>query len=308
MDRYTYKPKLDPTPDLSEGVTDEQARRVKMTDFGLALVAFIAVFVLWQTRGSFEPLLYPFRLLVTFVHETGHGLTAILTGGNFLNFVVTSEGAGVALTAGGSRIAILSMGYLGAALFGAALLYFANTTRNPGRIAVVVGLYFATCAVLFTSGGLTVALVGLGLAVALNLFASAVPKDRRTLFHLLSIIAVVITGLIAYRNLALFVGLVAGAVFLLSATFLPRTFTLFLLNFTALITGFNAVSDVSYLWTNTNAALGATRNDASAIAQLTNLPVQFWIVLWLAVAFGLMGLAAWGVLRHTVDHFIPRGK
>lgn len=279
------------------------SRRTRLIDLGLAVAAFAAVFVLWQTRGSFDPLLYPFRLLVTFVHETGHGLSAILTGGRFINFIVTPEGAGLAQTAGGNRLIILPMGYLGAALFGALLLYITNTTRHPGRVAGIVGIYFLSCAVLFTANGLTIATIGLGVAAAIGVFAATLPPERRTIPRLLAIAAVIITGAIAYRNLGLFVGLVAGSVFLLSAAFLPRAVTLFLLNFTALITGFNAVSDVFYLFQNTNAAFGATRNDASAMAALTNLPVQLWIMVWLIAALGLMGLAAWGILRYMVDHF-----
>ena len=36
-------------------------------------------------------LAYPFRLLVTLVHELSHGLAALATGGYFRNFVVFSN-------------------------------------------------------------------------------------------------------------------------------------------------------------------------------------------------------------------------
>src|SRR5260370_19786868 len=41
---------------------------------GMAFGAFILVFFVWQFT-NLNPILYPLRLLVTFVHETGHGLT-----------------------------------------------------------------------------------------------------------------------------------------------------------------------------------------------------------------------------------------
>src|ERR1041385_6036897 len=95
----------------------------------LAFLAFLLVFVLWQ--GTFNNgLLYPFRLLVTFVHESGHGLTAMLTGGRFEGFEVLENGSGVASTAGGNEVLIKTMGYVGAALFGAALLYAANRIQQ----------------------------------------------------------------------------------------------------------------------------------------------------------------------------------
>ncbi|PJF25379.1 MAG: hypothetical protein CUN53_13085, partial [Phototrophicales bacterium] len=75
-------------------------RRRALILSGLALAAAL---ILWNTP-ALDPLVYPFRLFVTFVHETGHGLAALATGGRFLGFQVFENGAGVALTAGGSRL------------------------------------------------------------------------------------------------------------------------------------------------------------------------------------------------------------
>ena len=41
--------------------------------------------VLWQMQGLFF-LAYPFRLFVTMIHELGHGMAAVLTGGRFPAF------------------------------------------------------------------------------------------------------------------------------------------------------------------------------------------------------------------------------
>ena len=69
-------------------------------DLGLALAAFLIAFVLWQVQGL-GVLLYPFRLFVTMIHELGHGTAAILTGGSFLRFEVSEQGAGLAYTSVG---------------------------------------------------------------------------------------------------------------------------------------------------------------------------------------------------------------
>src|SRR5262245_55316089 len=66
----------------------------------LAGSAFVLVFILWQI-SAWTNILYPFRLFVTYVHEAGHGLTAVLTGGRWEYFRVFDNGAGVAYTAGG---------------------------------------------------------------------------------------------------------------------------------------------------------------------------------------------------------------
>ncbi len=67
----------------------------------IAAVAFVVVLIVWQT-STLEGLLYPMRLLVSLIHELGHGLTAILTGGQFLGFEVFPNGAGLARLQGGS--------------------------------------------------------------------------------------------------------------------------------------------------------------------------------------------------------------
>ena len=41
-------------------------------------------------------ILYPFSLVFTFIHEMGHGITAILVGGQFKDFVMSLDGSGLA--------------------------------------------------------------------------------------------------------------------------------------------------------------------------------------------------------------------
>ena len=65
----------------------------------------------------------PIHLFVTFLHEFGHSMAAILTGGNVHEVFIQTNGAGYAVTAGGSQAVILMGGYLGSALWGNLLLY-----------------------------------------------------------------------------------------------------------------------------------------------------------------------------------------
>jgi hypothetical protein len=43
------------------------------------------------------------------------------------------------------------------------------------------------------------------------------------------------------------------------------------------------------LWNDQSARLGNTPNDALAVAQFTNTPVQFWILLWIGLVLLMMG-------------------
>lgn len=84
------------------------------------LLAMLLVYlVLRFAGGSFGQLvLYPVTLLVTFLHEFGHALGAILTGGDVEGLQVNPDGSGYTATRGGSPGFILMGGYVGSALLG----------------------------------------------------------------------------------------------------------------------------------------------------------------------------------------------
>jgi hypothetical protein len=117
--------------------------------FITALVSFGVAFALWNIP-QLGFLMYPFRLFVTFVHESGHGLAAILTGGRLEGFLVNADGSGLARTVGGSLAVILPAGYIGAACFGAGLFYLTNTVQHTRTIAVVLGVLLLIVTALYT--------------------------------------------------------------------------------------------------------------------------------------------------------------
>lgn len=99
--------------------------------------------------GSFVPfgsvLLYPFTLLATWVHEMGHGLTALLVGGNFIHLEIFADASGLAYTthAAGARSlgAWISLGGLVAPpIVGAVVL---GAARGPRRAQVVLVVFAA---------------------------------------------------------------------------------------------------------------------------------------------------------------------
>lgn len=84
-------------------------------------------------------LLYPLRLFVTFVHESGHALAAIASGGMVQSLAVMPNGEGVTMAATPPFLSWLtfSSGYLGAALFGALLMQVGRLKHgNAGRLAL----------------------------------------------------------------------------------------------------------------------------------------------------------------------------
>ncbi|MSP60436.1 MAG: M50 family peptidase [Myxococcales bacterium] len=104
------------------------------------LVTAIAVIALERLVPFGRLILYPFTLLATWVHEMGHGLTAILVGGSFEKLEIFGDASGLAHCSSqpGVREALVSMGgLLAPPLVGAALL---TLGRGPRRARVLLWL------------------------------------------------------------------------------------------------------------------------------------------------------------------------
>jgi len=99
----------------------------------LALTAVIAA--LWQT-----PVVAPLKILIVFLHELGHVIATVLTGGEVLSLTIDPYQGGRVTSRGGSRFIALSAGYLGSLLIGLALFVFAIRTKADKTIVVLLGL------------------------------------------------------------------------------------------------------------------------------------------------------------------------
>lgn len=163
----------------------------------MAVLAAVIVFVIWNIP-ALSGILYPFRLFVTFVHESGHGAAALATGGQFQTFVILNDGGGYALTSGGLRALILPAGYVGAALFGAVLFYLTNTVPYPRSIAGALAILLAVVTVLYTELLSLAFFVGLGMAILLVLLWRY--TDRGVTMLALDLLAI-LTGLNAVLDL-----------------------------------------------------------------------------------------------------------
>ena len=93
----------------------------------LALLVYLLLVVLGGPTGRL--LLYPVTMLVAFLHEFGHALGAIVTGGTVEHLQVSMDGSGYTVTKGGDPAVILMGGYLGSAVLGNLLFYFG--ARKP---------------------------------------------------------------------------------------------------------------------------------------------------------------------------------
>lgn len=100
----------------------------------MLVVIFIVVLVLWNT-----PVVYPLKIFVVLLHEIGHGVAAIITGGKMIRIELSPQQGGVCWSSGGFRPLVLMAGYLGSMFFGGIILTVAARTKFDKAISVVIG-------------------------------------------------------------------------------------------------------------------------------------------------------------------------
>jgi hypothetical protein len=111
------------------------------------IFAVVAAWLLEHFVPFGRLVLYPFTLLATWVHETGHGLAAIATGGRFDKLVIYADASGYASAAvvPGWREAVMAAGGLWAPpIVGAALLILSRGARRTRVTLLALALAMLT--------------------------------------------------------------------------------------------------------------------------------------------------------------------
>lgn len=87
----------------------------------LSMLTYYLLQFSFPTYGSY--VIYPIKITVTMLHEFGHAMAAVITGGTVKAIQINSNGSGWCETQGGLIGVVLMGGYLGSAIFGNMLLY-----------------------------------------------------------------------------------------------------------------------------------------------------------------------------------------
>jgi hypothetical protein len=114
----------------------------------LLIAAAAASALLWFVPYG-QVALYPLALLNTHIHELGHALSAIATGGSVERIEVYASTGGVAPIRGGFLPLIASAGYVGASLYGAGLILFSRTPKGARRALGFTGILLAASLLIF---------------------------------------------------------------------------------------------------------------------------------------------------------------
>ncbi len=198
-------------------------------------------------------LAYPFRIFVTFIHEGGHAIAALLTGNSVASLSVALDTSGETYTSQGnflSQIFVSSAGYLGAIGFGALLL-------------IMIRRSIASRIVLIGSATLILALT-LIFGFFKPLFSGTWNSWWSIPFTLASGIAIA-GGLIAVARYAT-----------------PKVASFFV-SFLAAQCILNALLDLKTIFLLSVPGSGQP-TDAGNMQAATGIPAMFWAVVWIGLS------------------------
>ena len=225
----------------------------------LLIAATISV-LLWFIPYA-EVLTYPFRIFVTFIHEGGHAIAALLTGNSVASLSVAPNASGETYsTSGGliSQVLISSAGYVGSMAFGALLLVLI-------RRAVAARLVLLGSAILVFTLTMIFGLI----------------KPLFTLNAWSGIPFTLLAGTI-----------IAVGLFLI-ARFASARVATFFISFLAVQCVLNALLDLKTVFFLSSPFSPTVQTDALNMANATGIPAIFWTVIWIGLALGLL----WFVMR-----------
>ena len=223
----------------------------------LLLSAAVISIVLWFIPFA-EIVTYPFRIFVTFIHEGGHAIAALLTGNSVESLSIATNASGETYTTQGgtlSQMFVSSAGYLGSMAFGALLL-------------VLIRKAIAARVVLLGSAALVFALTliyGLIKPAMSGVVSSALP---------FTILAGTILSL----------GLIAVA------KYASARVATFFVSFLAVQCVLNALLDLKTVFFLSTPFAPTVPTDAVNMANATGIPAFFWSVAWIGIAVGILAV------------------
>lgn len=215
-------------------------------------------------------IVYPLQLFATFIHEGGHVLAALLTGGSVASLTVSPDASGeVYSTTGGwfSQLFVSSAGYVGTTAFGAGLLAWLRFGYSS-RLGLLISA--AIVAVLTIFFGF--------LAPILSLFQS-----------------VTFGGFL----FTLFSGALLTAGLAAIAKYADLKWANFAFAFLAVQCLLNAVFSLLELVLITS--LTNAHSDAANMAAATGIPAILWVILWIGISIVMIsvGLRIYAVSKKS---------
>lgn len=173
---------------------------------------------------------YPFRIFVTFIHEGGHALAALLTGNHVESLSVAVDESGKTYsTYGGifSQTLISSAGYLGAMAYGALLLFLIRRAVAARYVLIGTGSFILALTILYGLGSPFTLIMGIGIAAGLIAIATYASPRVATFFVSFLAVQAVLNALFDLKTLFFYSfgsGVSTDAANMANATGIPAIF------------------------------------------------------------------------------------
>ncbi len=232
----------------------QDARPQAMTLLAAAAISIVLWFIPFA-----EILTYPFRIFVTFIHEGGHAIGALLTGNSVGSLSVAMNASGETYTTKGgllSQAFVASAGYLGAMAYGGLLLVLIRKAIAARMVLIGSALLIFALTIIY----------GIFMPVTSGGALSGIPFT----FLAGTLLSIGLVGL---------------------ARFASARVATFFVSFLAVQCILNALLDLkTVLFLSSPFAPNAT-TDAVNMANATGIPALFWAVLWIGIALAILALA-----------------
>ncbi len=225
----------------------------------MTLLAATAISVVLWFIPYAELLTYPFRIFVTFIHEGGHALAALVTGNSVNSLSVAMNASGETYTTEGgfiSRLLVSSAGYIGAMAYGALLLILIR--RAVAARIVLLG----SAAIIFA------------LTLIYGLFKP-----------------IVSWGAWSGIPFTLVAGSSISVALVLLAKYASARVATFFVSFLAVQCVLNALLDLKTIFFLSSPFAPDVPTDAVNMANVTGIPALFWAVMWIALALVILWIA-----------------
>ncbi len=127
-----------------------------------------------------SPVLWPLKLLVVMMHETGHALATLLVGGSVDRISIASDESGLCLSrvpvGAFNQIVVYSAGYLGSAIAASLLLLATLRLRLRRAVPIILALWLLIMTVAYVRDVFTL-IFCLAIAAILAAIARWLPDD-----------------------------------------------------------------------------------------------------------------------------------
>ena len=217
------------------------------------LLAAILSIALWFIPFA-EILSYPFRIFVTFIHEGGHAIAALVTGNSVQSLSVAMNGSGETYTTQGglfSQMLVSSAGYIGAMTYGALLLVLIR--RSVAARLVLVG-------------------------------SAAVVFALTTIFGVVKPVMAGTWGSLSGLPFTLLAGVLISVGLFAVARFASARVATFLVSFLAVQCVLNALLDLKTVFFLSSPFATTVPTDALNMANATGVPAIVWSVVWISLS------------------------